>query len=144
MKTIVYTSEYVNTSDNSDLDNIIQEASNRNKTSNITGVLLFHNNNFLQVLEGKDEDVDFIFNKIKNDTRHKNIDLFITEEIEKRAFPNWEMRLFDLNDSSKFSPELLRRISNIYLHNFQFNAQDYIFLLESMLNDIQALQDFEG
>jgi hypothetical protein len=52
----------------------ILESSNRNNGKlDITSVLLYSRNKFLQVLEGEKDLILELYNKIKLDERHKNV-----------------------------------------------------------------------
>ena len=137
MHTIIYISELNTSSDipKPNLVDICQTSAKNNKDKDITGVLLFHNNHFLQVLEGDEETLNTAIKKISLDIRHKNIDIIFNEFIEKRSYPNWQMQLFDISDISKLSSATLKKIKAIYSHNFQLNPKEFLFLVDSILND---------
>ena len=61
----------------------------------ITGMLLFEDGTFLQVLEGEEEAVDRTYTRIAGDPRHKKILLIARFELEQRSFNDWEMGYFD-------------------------------------------------
>ena len=75
----------------SDLDNIIHVAQEKNKERDLTGVLMFRANTFLQILEGKKEDVLSLYQKLHLDTRHKNLLCIFERETNQRLFTNWSM-----------------------------------------------------
>lgn len=70
---------------------ILRNARLKNKRANITGLLVFTDGIFLQVLEGDENAVRTIFQKIQSDTRHQNITTLFEGHVADRAFPNWEM-----------------------------------------------------
>jgi hypothetical protein len=80
-----------------ELYEIVETSSKNNKLSNITGMLLYYNETFLQVLEGECDDVYETFNKIKNDSRHYGIFQIVDEELGQRNFPEWFMGFRVLN-----------------------------------------------
>lgn len=142
MHTIIYISEYQACPDNPTenvLADICQVAIENNLKLNITGVMLFHNNHFLQVLEGEQDALISTFDKIKSDTRHRNLEIIYDEKVNNRCFPNWRMTLFDLNNPEQFTAPVLKQIKTIYSHNFEFKANDFLFLLNSLLNDKELL-----
>ena len=53
-----------------DFDNILEEAIAVNSTRNITGCLIYHNDRFVQILEGRKKDVLHVYGKIGGDKRH--------------------------------------------------------------------------
>lgn len=76
-----------------ELDKILIAAVKFNKSKNITGVLLFDDTYFLQILEGKKQDIDELYTKITKDPRHHGIHIKLTGELQTRNFPDWSMRL---------------------------------------------------
>ncbi|QHB71791.1 BLUF domain-containing protein [Stenotrophomonas sp. 364] len=76
---------------NSDLDEILVDASAHNRMADVTGVLLFDGVNFLQYLEGPEEAVASVFDRIKSSKRHKDIRVLTSGEVPERYFWNWSM-----------------------------------------------------
>ncbi|EJF07325.1 mannose-1-phosphate guanylyltransferase [Thiovulum sp. ES] len=70
---------------------MLKKAKEKNRDLNITGMLLYENGSFFQVLEGSEKDVSELFEKIKYDERHTNIVEIISESIYQRDFENWSM-----------------------------------------------------
>jgi hypothetical protein len=91
MKNIVYMSTSVTLLDDDQLIDILNSARKNNLKHNVTGVLLYSEGVFIQVLEGNEADVDVIFSKIQADARHKNIITLIDGLIEQRDFADWSM-----------------------------------------------------
>ena len=73
------------------LREILASAQKHNGENNVTGFLVFDGQTFLQILEGKREDVISTYDRIKKDPRHKAINLMEMENISERQFPNWQM-----------------------------------------------------
>jgi len=74
-----------------DLDAILRVARTHNAGAAITGMLLFVDGSFLQVLEGFQEDIDELFERIRVDRRHTRAALLLREPISQRSFPGWTM-----------------------------------------------------
>jgi hypothetical protein len=70
---------------------LVREARDRNLADGITGVLVYDHRSFFQILEGEAGVVDACYARIKNDTRHHQIDLMLRQTIETRAFETWRM-----------------------------------------------------
>lgn len=88
---ILYTS-YASEQCSSEDINSILEASRRNNPSNsVTGLLIYKKPGFLQYLEGPEQAVTALYEKIKNDRRHSSIQTVQDGEIDARVFPDWEM-----------------------------------------------------
>ncbi len=78
---------------------LLEQARANNTASGITGLLLYDNKGtFIQALEGNDEQVDSLYEKILQDTRHSNLSRISRRAIETRTFPDWKMgfKLVDL------------------------------------------------
>ena len=77
------------------IQDILKNARAKNGPLNITGCLVYHNGNFVQILEGKKKDVYSLYKTIEKDSRHSNVRL-ISEELDKdRSFSDWNMAYFD-------------------------------------------------
>jgi hypothetical protein len=72
--------------DSSDINNSARE---------ITGVLIYANGHFFQVLEGPDEAVDALYAKIANDDRHSDVMMLDAGVVEERLYASWGMRWAD-------------------------------------------------
>ncbi|MBQ4864229.1 BLUF domain-containing protein [Pseudoalteromonas sp. MMG013] len=74
-----------------DIEDILTKARKNNGTLDITGMLCFSNNYFLQSIESSRANVNELYHKILNDKRHSNITLLDYKEISEREFGNWSM-----------------------------------------------------
>jgi hypothetical protein len=74
-----------------DLDDFLVNIRQKNKEYGITGLLLYNNGSFIQVIEGKKETIQNLFSVIKNDSRHNNVVMLHEEQIKQRDFPDWCM-----------------------------------------------------
>jgi hypothetical protein len=96
MITLIYGSSATNPIPSDELLAILEEARIKNAEKNITGMLLYDDGNFLQVLEGEDEVVTSLYNKICGDPRHQSIMLYVKKTIDKRNFDDWAMGFVDV------------------------------------------------
>jgi len=62
-----------------------------NKAVGVTGMLLYQDGNFMQVLEGNEHSVRGVYAKIERDPRHRGLITLLQGEIEDRQFPTWSM-----------------------------------------------------
>jgi hypothetical protein len=88
---LVYLSAAAPHFEEKDLKDILIKSRENNQKLGITGILLFHEGNFIQVLEGERKDIELVYKKINNDLRHKSIIKILEEPIEQRNFPQWSM-----------------------------------------------------
>ncbi len=85
---------------------LVDRASRRNKSLNITGVLSFDNGRFGQILEGKPKDVQLLWEAIQRDPRHSNVVSLGMKRINSRRFANWSMRLCGQEEITSANPDI--------------------------------------
>jgi hypothetical protein len=88
---MVYNSYTIGHIEEKDLDEILNQSRVNNKKLGITGLLLFVEDKFIQVLEGERQVVKDLYKIIQNDTRHRNVNKLIEGNIENRNYPDWSM-----------------------------------------------------
>ena len=96
---IVYTSRATKLLTPEELRQLLAESNQRNSKAGITGLLLYKDGNFMQVLEGEEDAVRNLFNHVSRDTRHRGVLVLLRAPIEKREFPDWSMAFRDLNSA---------------------------------------------
>lgn len=86
-----------------ELNGFLSSIRRKNQTQGITGLLLYNDEAFIQVIEGRKGIIDHVFKLISQDARHSNIVKLLEEPIEKRAFPDWSMgfRKLDRTNNTK-------------------------------------------
>jgi hypothetical protein len=97
------------------LTSIIDVSVAWSKSHELTGILFFEQGYFGQIIEGPLTEIEKLWDRIKNDSRHHSIELLGITEIEARRFPKWSMKLFDAQEFSETFPrfaELLAKIDN--------------------------------
>lgn len=94
---LIYVSTAVVPLSEEDLLSLLKQSRARNERHQITGMLLYRGGQFMQVLEGEEANVMRIFNDIRNDYRHKNVDVLRAEYIQFRDFPDWTMGFRDID-----------------------------------------------
>lgn len=76
----------------------ILEASRRNNARlGVTGMLLYADGAFIQVLEGEEETVKALARRISQDRRHRNYMVLCEHHAEARAFGDWQMGFKELD-----------------------------------------------
>lgn len=90
---LIYTSSATTKMKEADIFDIIKKAQKNNKAIDITGLLLYIDGAFLQVLEGPEKSVKAIYHKISSDPRHENAKIILQGKIEYRDFSSWDMGL---------------------------------------------------
>jgi len=88
---LVYTSIANQKMSDDDLKDLLEKIRNNNEGRDVTGMLLYLDPFFIQVLEGEEAMVTELFNRIKQDSRHRKVSLLYKKPIEERGFSNWTM-----------------------------------------------------
>ena len=79
--------------DSSILNGLLIDSRENNLKYNITGSLLCRADIYLQMLEGPEEKVLQIFDKIQKDDRHIDVEILLQQrDAKNRLFPDWAMR----------------------------------------------------
>jgi len=92
-----------------ELNAILAQSITNNQVNAVTGLLLYTNGSFLQLLEGSTAAVDATYARIARDPRHHAIEPHLRTPISQREFSQWHMgfRLLDAADASalpQFAP----------------------------------------
>lgn len=82
-----------------ELANLQARARTRNAQSGITGVLLYHRQEFMQLMEGEETEVRALFASICKDPRHQQIHVMWEGPLAERNFSGWEMALVAPTDA---------------------------------------------
>ncbi len=89
---LIYVSVAAHTFSDDDLKVLLKKARTKNEKLNVTGMLLYRDGLFLQVLEGEEKALDELYgNVISKDVRHKKVWMIYKKPVEKRSFQNWTM-----------------------------------------------------
>lgn len=93
---LVYVSSAVRPFTRPDLEDLLATSRENNAELGITGMLLYKDGNFMQVLEGEEEPVRALYDKIGDDLRHRGEITLREGFTEGRQFPDWSMGFRDL------------------------------------------------
>jgi hypothetical protein len=91
MRQLLYTSSSFDDLAPGALDNVLTASRRNNVMLGITGLLLYIDGGFLQMLEGDERAVRELYTRITADRRHWNTRLMLDREVKTRAFPGWAM-----------------------------------------------------
>jgi len=113
---LVYVSSGTRQMDDSEILDILRASRNKNARLQITGMLLYKDGNFLQVLEGREEALSELMGYIERDNRHRGVITLLKKPLAQRQFPDWSMAFKNL---SKLSPEDLGANSDFSIHRLR-------------------------
>ena len=93
LKSLAYTSLARLDISGDDLIAIHQTARHRNALNGITGLLIFNGTHFLQVIEGVEEAINELVERLRADPRHHHLEIKDSRDVDGRSFPDWSMEL---------------------------------------------------
>jgi hypothetical protein len=97
---IVYVSAAVEPFSEGQLAELLAKSRNNNAAAGLTGMLLYRDGQFMQVLEGDDAAVRSVYQIVAADDRHDKVRTVLEEEISDRRFPQWTMGFRLLTDET--------------------------------------------
>jgi hypothetical protein len=125
----IYHLSYVSTACDSlrfdQIKEILDESRSNNSGQHITGMLIYCNKHFFQILEGDKESVEELYAKITCDPRHDNVIKLHAGFVPYRQFENWNMGFKSYNKE-------LKPLDN-------FNTEEFYGFVKSKLNGSNAV-----
>ena len=94
---VVYVSSAQRYTASEDLNAILDVSRQNNASRDITGLLLFHDGSYFQVLEGPRGAVEERLRVIGADKRHTGMITVLSEPVTMRGFPEWSMGFVPFN-----------------------------------------------
>jgi len=88
---VIYASAATRQFEIADLSALLQAARQHNHAHGLTGMLLYTDGSFFQVLEGSPDAVKDLYSRIIKDRRHNQVTKIVAEAIPSRSFADWTM-----------------------------------------------------
>ncbi len=96
---LVYVSAAMQLFSKSQLVLLLEQARATNEQLGITGMLLYKDGNFIQLIEGGQDEVQALYaEKIARDPRHHRLEVVFEGGVHERLFSEWSMGFRDLTD----------------------------------------------
>ena len=115
-----------------ELSLLISVARKHNADRAVTGMLCFHDGNFLQFLEGDESAVEETFRIIGRDRRHSGIIELFNGAIQERLFPDWTMALVAFDQLSAEQQNACKNLRDVRVGGA--DAPHHQFLVDAFLN----------
>jgi len=132
---IVYMSFSSKALSEAELNAFLASIRRKNQDQGITGLLLYNDEAFIQVIEGKKDIIDRVFELISQDSRHTNIVKLLEEAIDKRAFPDWSMGFRRLDNNTK--TKIVGYSDFIHQDKTKFKATECAESVSHLLNNFK-------
>jgi hypothetical protein len=114
-----------------DLIRLLTTARTINVRNGVTGLLLYQNRHFLQVLEGDEAAVRETFGRILDDPRHTQLKVLFEDSVDEREYEDWSMAFQALDGSEwlefpdfAWRPRSLREVVDDF-----GRARDFLLML---------------
>ena len=85
-----YISNSINLWEEEKLQDFFERVAKRNNVIDITGLLLYHEGTFVQLLEGEHTAVEALLDKIKSDRRHNQLTVMMDHQIRHRLYMKYQ------------------------------------------------------
>ena len=130
---LIYSSAAAPSFNTEELPQLLESARENNSKLNITGMLLFHEGSFIQVLTGPKTNVEPLFDKIARDPRHTETRILFRGDVDERSFDDWSMGFYQ---TSKNTNKELPGFSDVLKSGFVVEDE------ESKSRAIEVLEAF--
>ena len=138
---IIYYSTAAKTPSISDLEKLLDTSWKNNIADDISGVLMYHDMTFFQIIEGPEENVRRLVERIKVDPRHTGFTLTQDTPIETRSFSDWSMGYCPLAEQ----PDLRQGLFDLKQRRSPPNAEaEQIQILMPFLTAFYATTRLDG
>ncbi len=91
LMSVIYASRSTEHFHEHEIPELLKQARLANAKHEITGMLLYIDGSFLQVLEGQPDMAEAVFGTILRDKRHTQVTLIAKDAIPERAYEGWTM-----------------------------------------------------
>ena len=112
-----YLSEAVSDMSFLGLMRLLESARAFNQRNGITGILLYDNQQFGQIIEGERASVMKAWKRIQEDKRHHRIELLEIREISERSYPDWLLRFYGGETLTRDYPALAEMVGGMDKHS---------------------------
>ena len=105
------------------MDELLEQSRRNNARAGITGLLVFRDGAFMQLLEGPEQAVQELMRKIRTDERHYAIVTLTEGPIAKRSFPDWSLDYHNLRDPEVRKLPGFEEYADVPLNVAEFSAE---------------------
>lgn len=119
---IIYISSATHLFTKPELLELLTKCRDNNTKLGLTGMLLYKDGSFMQVLEGDEATVRALYAKVEADPRHRGVIVLLQGRTDERQFPDWSMGFRDLNSPEVVTTSGYHEFLNTPLTDQQFFA----------------------
>ena len=97
---LIYVSTATKLFNELELIELLKKSRIENLSHCITGMLLYHDGNIMQVIEGDEKEINQLYINLKNDDRHHGVIKLMCQPISEREFPEWSMSYLNVTSEN--------------------------------------------
>lgn len=101
MLSLTYVSTALHACDATQLHELLKKSRKNNALHDITGMLLYKDGSFMQVIEGPESAIRQLYRNICRDPLHFDVLTLLEEETAARHFSSWSMGFADLSNTAQ-------------------------------------------
>jgi hypothetical protein len=117
---------------------VLDSSQRNNPSRGLTGILFCNANVFLQSLEGPRAEVNALYNRLADDSRHKDLTILDYAEINERRYSSWSMGWAGAKQTNR---ELFLKYSaSDHFDPFSMNAEQVTGLLGALSESVSPLK----
>ena len=117
-----------------EIGRILMQSRKNNPKLEVGGVLYHSNDYFFQCLEGEQDVVNDLYQKIATDPRHKDVQTLSVKRIHRRRFADWSMKYVASEDRIN---RLVKGFGLDGFNPYQFDE----YMIEEVLNAFTQVND---
>lgn len=136
---LLYLSRAVADLSYSDIRDILEASRRNNAFSETTGVLIYRDGYFLQLLEGHKEAILDLLEVIKEDDRNYQLNVLVEVESNERFFKDWSMGFLD-GDIQANTTDALLDLFDICYHSNKTDQAKIIGMVKRFSESVPALK----
>ncbi|AFY00436.1 BLUF domain-containing protein [Bdellovibrio bacteriovorus] len=110
---LVYFSKAAEDLSYTDIREILEVSRRNNARLGITGLLIFRDGYFVQLLEGEEAPVRKVLDAIREDDRNYSVKVLIETIGEERLFPDWSMAFHDGDITTSSTNHLIELFESV-------------------------------
>lgn len=115
-KSLIYVSKAEENVDYDEILNILTHSWKYNHNSYVSGMLLYDNGHFMQIIQGPILTIDTLYARIENDSRHTDIKLIGEELLHERDCSGWGIGLYDDQE-----------VANVFYESFHIGHSEALY-----------------
>jgi len=101
-----------------ELEELLVEAREYNRSQQVSGMLVYSGGNFMQALEGTRPALDAVLQRVRASRRHGGVLVMIDEPISQRSFGDWDMAFRKIDGDAFMRLNQSRATAMILLRGF--------------------------